>query len=154
VHANDFTIVTVTEEDLDDLLPLMRAYCDFYRSTPSDEALFEMSRALIADPGKEGVQFMARAGDGIAIGFASLFWTWETNAGGRVGVMNDLFVSPSARGKGAADALIAACRDRCRDRGAVRLEWVTAPENFRAQAVYNRVGATQSDWIDYWLDVE
>ena len=44
----------VREEDLDDLLPLMRAYCDFYEVAPSDEALLAMSRALIADPEREG----------------------------------------------------------------------------------------------------
>ena len=30
-------IAVVREEDLDDLLPLMRAYCDFYEVAPSDE---------------------------------------------------------------------------------------------------------------------
>ena len=42
-------IATVTEADLDDLLPLMRGYCDFYEVAPSDEALLAMSRKLIAD---------------------------------------------------------------------------------------------------------
>ena len=37
-------IQTVREHDLDDLLPLMRGYCDFYRVDPSDEDLLAMSR--------------------------------------------------------------------------------------------------------------
>jgi GNAT superfamily N-acetyltransferase len=145
-------IGTVTEEDLADLLPLMRAYCDFYESHPSDDALLALSRALIADPEHEGVQFLARGDGRGAIGFATLFWSWETNAGARIGVMNDLFVSPPWRGTGVADALIAACRDRCNDRGAARLTWQTAPDNRRAQAVYDRVGANREEWVDYWLD--
>lgn len=144
----------VTEEDLADLLPLMRGYCDFYHSTPSDEALLAMSRALIGDPEREGVQFIARDDSGEATGFASLFFTWETNCGGRIGVMNDLFVDSEWRGRGAAEALIAACRDRCRQRGALRLDWQTATDNLRAQAVYDRVGATREQWVDYWLPVE
>ncbi len=144
----------MTEEDLADLLPLMRGYCDFYHSTPSDEALLAMSRALIADPAREGVQFIAREDSGEAMGFASLFFTWETNCGGRIGVMNDLFVESEWRGHGAAEALIAACRDRCRQRGALRLDWQTAADNLRAQAVYDRVGATREQWADYWLAVE
>ncbi len=147
-------ITGVTEQDLPDLLPLMRAYCDFYRSAPSDEALLTISRALIDDPEREGVQFLARGDHGGAVGFATLFWSWETNAGGRIGVMNDLFVDSAWRGRGAAEALIAACRERCQNRGAVRLGWQTALDNHRAQAVYDRVGATREQWLDYSLDVQ
>jgi GNAT superfamily N-acetyltransferase len=146
-------IETVTEADLPELLPLLRGYCDFYESDPSDGALLAMSRALIADPEREGVQVIARtAVDGAAIGFATIFWTWSTNAAARVGTMNDLFVSAQARGSGAAEALIAACLERCRERGAVRLEWQTALDNHRAQAVYERVGGKREQWLDYSLD--
>jgi GNAT superfamily N-acetyltransferase len=147
-------ISDVTEADLPELLPLMRAYCDFYRTTPSDGALLTMSRALIADPTREGLQFLARGDGGEAVGFATMFWSWETNAGGRIGVMNDLFVAPQARGGGTAEALIDACRERCRRRGAVRLSWQTALDNHRAQAVYDRVGATREQWLDYSLAVQ
>ena len=47
-------IEIVTESDLDDLLPLLRGYCDFYEVAPSDDALLAISRALIADPEREG----------------------------------------------------------------------------------------------------
>jgi hypothetical protein len=42
--------------DLPELLPLMRAYCDFYQVAPGDQALLELSRALLADPQREGLQ--------------------------------------------------------------------------------------------------
>jgi GNAT superfamily N-acetyltransferase len=141
----------VAEKDLPDLLPLMRGYCEFYKSDPSDEALLAMSRTLIADPEREGLQLIARDESGTAIGFATIFWTWSTNSAARIGTMNDLFVAPAGRGSGAADALIKACVERCRDRGAIKLEWQTALDNKRAQAVYERVGATREQWYDYWL---
>jgi GNAT superfamily N-acetyltransferase len=145
-------VAIVIEEDLAELLPLVRAYLDFYEVSPSDEAMLALSRALIADPEHEGVQFLARNSDHVAVGFASLFWTWTTTRGGRLGVMNDLFVTPTARGGGVAEALIAACVERCLQRGAVSLEWQTAVDNRRAQAVYDRVGAERSDrWLDYSL---
>lgn len=77
----------------------MRAYCGFYGVGPEDEDLLAMARALIADPEREGVQVLARDSDGRAIGFATLFWTWSTLGATRVGVMNDLFVAPAARGR-------------------------------------------------------
>jgi GNAT superfamily N-acetyltransferase len=85
------------------------------------------------------------------VGFATIFWSWSTTAAARIGVMNDLFVAPEGRGTGAAEALIEACRDRCRERGAIRVGWQTAPDNLRAQAVYERVGAVREQWVDYHL---
>ena len=141
-------------EDLQDLLPLMRAYCDFYESAAPDEDLLAMASALIAGPTTEGVQLIARR-DGAAVGYATIFWTWSGTRGRRIGVMNDLFVAPGARGSGAADALIAACRARCADNGAIELEWTTAKDNHRAQAVYDRVGGVRDErWVDYSLPVD
>ena len=145
-------IATVTEADLPDLLPLMRGYCDFYETSPSDEDLLALSRALIADPELEGLQLIGRGDDGTARGFATIFWTWSTTRASRIGVMNDLFVAPEGRGSGLADALIAECVQRCRQRGAGKLEWRTALDNERAQAVYDRVGGRRSRWLDYELD--
>ncbi|HEX6582642.1 MAG TPA: GNAT family N-acetyltransferase [Thermoleophilaceae bacterium] len=148
-------ITTVTEADLADLLPLMRGYCEFYEVSPSDEALLAMSRTLIADPELEGLQLIARDDDGRAVGFATIFWTWSTLSASRLAVMNDLFVSADARGGGHADALIAECAEHTRARGATSLDWQTARDNTRAQAVYDRVGATRDDrWLDYSLGVE
>jgi RimJ/RimL family protein N-acetyltransferase len=101
-----YAIRPVAGEDLDELLVLMRAYCDFYEVSPD---------------------------------------------ACRIGVMNDLFGSERARGHGLAEQLIDACRSECARRGVRRVTWQTAPDNLRAQAVYDRVGATREQWIDYWL---
>jgi GNAT superfamily N-acetyltransferase len=143
------TFQTVGEDDLEELLPLMRGYCDFYRVAPPDEGLLAMARTLIADPEHEGVQVIARDRDGRAVGFATVFWTWSTLSASRIGVMNDLFVEASARGGGVAEALIRECVERCRVRGARSLTWQTAKDNRRAQGVYERVGATREEWLDY-----
>jgi GNAT superfamily N-acetyltransferase len=148
------TISRVTEADLGDLLPLLRGYCDFYEVEPGDEDLLAMARTLIADPEREGVQLIGRDDGGGALGFATIFWSWSTSIAARIGIMNDLFVAPEGRGTGLADALIAACVDECRQRGAAKLTWQTAPDNARAQGVYDRIGATREEWVDYWLSAE
>ena len=144
-------IKRVSESDLDALLPLMRGYCDFYEVAPSDEALLALSRALLADAEREGLQLIARGEDGEAVGFATIYWTWQTLDAGRLAVMNDLFVSEPARGSGLADALILACADEACRHGALSLGWQTAKDNNRAQKVYERVGAERSEWLDYSL---
>src|SRR5215211_3215605 len=148
-------IAVVGPADLPELLPLMRAYCDFYQVAPEDQALLALSQALLADPQREGLQLLARDDAGRAVGFATLYWTWQTLAAARVGVMNDLYVAAEARGIGVAEGLIAACLERCREHGAAQLIWQTARDNHRAQAVYERVGATRDDrWLDYQLSVD
>ena len=147
-------IQAVGEADLAELLPLMRGYCDFYEVSPSDEDLLAMSRVLVADPEREGIQLLARDGEGRAVGFATIFWTWSTLSARRLGVMNDLFVHPDARGGRVGEELIAACRERCRERGATSLEWQTARDNLRAQKLYERVGGERDDrWLDYSVPV-
>lgn len=147
----EVTIRRVGPADLEDLLGLMRGYCDFYEVTPSDDDLLGVSRALIEDPEREGVQLLARGEGGEAVGFATLYWSWSTTGACRIGVMNDLFVTRSARGSGLADRLIEACRTECARHGSRQLTWQTAPDNLRAQAVYDRVGATREQWVDYVL---
>lgn len=143
-------IALVADGDLPDLLPLMRAYCDFYEQEPPDERLLGIARALLADPECEGFQLVARGDDGAAIGFATVYWSWSTLAAARTAILNDLYVSPAARGTGLAEALIEEARSRAGER-AVSLGWQTAKDNLRAQAVYERIGAKRSEWVDYSL---
>jgi len=139
------------EGEVEELLPLMRAYCDFYGFDPSEEGLRELLTTLIRDPG-EGAVFIARA-DGAAVGLATMDWRWSASRGARMGHLEDLFVSPEARGGGIAEALIGACAQLCRERGAPALDWLTRPDNERAQAVYRRVGAKGESWMEYELEL-
>ena len=153
VQRGPETIGLVGEGDLAELLPLLRGYCDFYGVQPSDARLTALSRSLIADREHEGLQLLAREGDGTAVGFATLYWSWSTARAGRLGVMNDLFVEERARGRGLADRLVGACVEECRRRGALAMEWETGLENHRAQAVYDRLGAVRERWLSYSLEL-
>jgi GNAT superfamily N-acetyltransferase len=142
----------VTEEDLADLLPLMRGYSDFYEVDPSDDALLALARALIADPEHEGTQFIARDDAGAPLGFATVYWMWSTSRAERIGIMNDLFTAPQARRQGVGEALIQRCLEAVRERGAALLQWQTARDKHTAQALYERVGGIREEWYDYYLE--
>jgi len=146
-------IDSATESDLPALLPLLRSYCDFYGASPSSEGLTTMARALIASRDADGMLLVARGADRVTIGFATVGWKWSSLRAARIAVMEDLFVAPNARGQGAADALIEACAERARGHGAPVLTWETATDNHRAQAVYERVGATGDVWMEYELEL-
>ena len=144
------SIDTVGTADLPDLMPMLRGYCDFYRVAPSDERLMALATALIENPA-EGMQLIARSGR-TPLGFATIYWTWQTLHAGRVGVLNDLYVVSAARGSGTGRALIERCRALCRERGAEKLVWETAPDNATAQRLYDGIGATKSTWLSYELE--
>ena len=150
----DFTVSAVGEGDLADLLPLMEAYCAFYEADPGRDALEALARALLADPEHEGAQLLARDADGRAVGFATLYWTWSTSQARRLAVMNDLFVAPEARGTGVAEQLMRACVDRSRAHGACSMEWATAPDNHRAQTLYDRFGGVREGWVTYAFELD
>lgn len=151
-HA-EVAVAPVEHRDLAELLALMRGYCEFYSVAPADEELLALSRALLDDPQRQGVQLIARGVDGEALGFATVYWSWSTSRAAPLGVMNDLFVVPAARGRRVGERLIEACLARCAEHGAAELEWQTAPSNVTAQALYDRVGGRRENWLCYSLEV-
>ena len=64
------------------------------------------------------------------------------------GYLDDLFVDPQMRGKRVADALIAAIAEEGRRRGWSVIRWITAEDNHRARATYDRV-AKLTPWRTY-----
>jgi GNAT superfamily N-acetyltransferase len=151
VHAIE--VNPAVEAELPALLPLLRGYCDFYEAAPSDQGLIRMARALIAAPDGEGMLLVARDG-GTVIGFAAVGWKWSSLRAARIAVLEDLFVAPEARGRGAANALIKACAARARALGAPVMTWLTAPDNRRAQAVYERTGGRSAPFLEYELGLD
>ena len=149
----DFGIARVRAGDVDEVMPLLRGYCEFYEAAPSEAALRGVCAALLEAPDTAGIQLLARLEDGTAVGLATLFWTFSTLNAGPIGLMNDLYVAPAARGRGIGATLIEACAGECMHHGAIALEWYTAPTNKRAQAVYDRTGASREEWINYSLPV-
>lgn len=141
-----------TEADLEALMPLLRGYCDFYESNPSDAGLEAMARDVIAAPDDEAFLLVATDDDEV-IGFALNQWKWSSLRGARVAVLDDLFVATRARGQGHADALIEAVAEVARRHGAPAISWFTMPDNKRAHAVYDRVGGVAETLLEYELEI-
>ena len=140
--------------DLAALAPLVRGYCDFYESDPSDAGLERMLRAVLVAPQETAFLLVATDEGGEVVGFALSQSKWSSLRGSRIVILDDLFVAEPARGAGHADALIEAVAEVARRQGAAAVEWLTGPDNRRAQAVYDRVGGRSEPLLEYQLELD
>jgi GNAT superfamily N-acetyltransferase len=133
--------------DLDALAPLFDAYRQFYEQ-PAD---LPRARAYLGERMARGecVVYAALGAGGEIIGFTLLYPTFTSVGLRRIFVLNDLFVTPAARGTRASVALLEAAKEHARAAGALRLTLRTAHDNRRAQSVYERNGwrRDQRFWI-------
>ncbi len=126
-----------TVGDLDLLVPLFDAYRQFYRQ-PSEP---ERARRFLLDRfgHNQSIIFLAFA-DAAVIGFTQLYPSFSSGALARIFILNDLFVTPEARRRGAGIALLQAVAEYGRRVGALRLTLSTEVTNTTAQSLYESVG--------------
>ncbi|WP_434051591.1 MAG: GNAT family N-acetyltransferase [Roseibium sp.] len=123
------------------------AYLEFYEQDLAPEVTDGMFKRLLA-PGSHSA-FVAER-DGEMVGFVHFLFhdsTWSLEA---VCYLEDLYVSPEARGTGAGRKLIEAVYAAAdREPGASgKVYWHTDRDNKRAQQLYDRIGEL-SDSIRY-----
>ncbi len=142
----------MSEAQLEQLLPLIAAYQRFYEVEDIDD---ERNRAFFPRfiaPSNDGLLLAAWRNDDL-LGYTCLYWHFTSLVPAETVLMNDLFVTPEARGQGVGRALIEASAAVARERGAHHLEWATAPDNKTAQRLYDSTGAEPSTWIEYELEL-
>lgn len=126
--------------DLDALAELFDQYRQFYGKAADVSA----ARAFLAqrfDYG-ESVVFLACHGHE-ALGFAQLYPTYSSVSLSRVFILNDLFVTPAARGRGVASQLLAAVEAYAWHFGAARISLNVLRDNLPAQKLYAARGWQQ-----------
>ena len=82
------------------------------------------------------------------IGFALYFFTYSTFVGRPTLYLEDLFVLPEERGRGAGKALLSSLARIAVRRGCGRLEWAVLDWNEKAFRFYRRLGAKPAkQWV-------
>jgi len=114
---------------------LWDGYCAFYESVVPAEATTATWRRLL-DP-DEPLEGMVAERDGEVIGFVNCVLHPSTWSAADTCYLEDLFVSPTARGSGAGRALIEAVLERARSNGWDQVYWHTREDNARARALYD-----------------
>lgn len=101
---------------------------------------------------KESVILVAEDNNNL-VGFTQLFPIFTSVGMRRTWLLNDLFVSKEARGKGAATALLDAAKEFGKKTKAKWLLLQTASDNFTAQKVYEKNGWVKEPDFFYRADL-
>ncbi len=143
------TIRNAAPADVPRILRFVRELADFERASDkvvATEAL--LADALFAD--QPAAYAVIAEIDGEAVGMALYFFNFSTWTGWRGLYLEDLYVTPAARGAGVGGALLTHLAGIAVDRGCTRFEWAVLDWNENAIRFYLSNGAEpMHEWRTY-----
>lgn len=140
------TIRPAIPADVPTMLRFVRELAAFEREPDAVEATEPMLHDGLFGA-KPAVEALIAERDGISIGFAIFYHTFSTWTGRRGIWLDDLYVTPEARGSGAGAALLQALAGIAVDRDCARFEWWVLDWNTPALDFYRSRGAVpQDEW--------
>jgi GNAT superfamily N-acetyltransferase len=127
---------------------LFGGYCRFYEVEPTAEHLETVWSWIFEQGAVEAIVAVRADGEGAPVGLAHVRPFVRPVRGELGGYLDDLFVEEAARGTGVFEALFAALEQLAAERGWSTLRWITAADNHRARAAYERL-AVRTEWVTY-----
>ncbi|MBW4023531.1 MAG: GNAT family N-acetyltransferase [Proteobacteria bacterium] len=127
-------------------LPLWRSYQAFYRVDLA-QAVTEATWARLLDPAEPVDGAIARVG-GEALGLVHVVRHRSTWSVADKCYLNDLFVTPAARGQGVGRSLIEYVYATATRAGCGAVYWLTHESNETAMRLYDRIGR-RSGFVQY-----
>lgn len=141
------TIRPVEQRDRAEWNALYQGYAEFYKVAQTVE-MRERVWDWLFDAGHETEGLVAVDENGKLIGLTHFRRFARPLSASTGGFLDDLFVSPAARGSGAARLLIEGVVAVGRARGWSVIRWITADDNYRARALYDQV-SDKTKWATY-----
>jgi len=146
------TVSSIGATDRADWEVLYHGYAEFYRVPMNDEIL-DTVWSWIHDEANPFFGLLAKDAQGRALGLMHCRQMPSPLRGAVVGFLDDLFVTPESRGQGVVEALYMALNDLGKTQGWPFIRWITAEDNYRGRAVYDRL-AEKTHWVTYQKAVD
>jgi GNAT superfamily N-acetyltransferase len=135
-----------TEKDIPQILAFIRGLAEYEKLAHQCVATEELLRKSLFGPRPYAEVILARL-DSVAVGFALFFHNYSTFLAKPGIYLEDIFVLPEHRGRGAGKALLKRIAQIARDRDCGRLEWSVLDWNEPSIEFYKKIGATvMPDW--------
>ena len=141
----------VSADDRDQWELLYNGYAEFYRVAMNDEIL-DTVWGWIHDAANPFFGLIAKNENGRALGLMHCRQMPSPLRGALVGFLDDLFVSPDARGQGVVEELYQALNALGKAQGWPFIRWITAEDNYRGRAVYDKL-SEKTHWVTYQMGI-
>ena len=132
--------------DVPTILHFVRELAAFEREPDAVKATEEMLKNALFGP-TPAAEAVVASRDGELVGFALFFHNFSTWTGRRGLYLEDLYVTPAARGEGVGTALLRHLARIAVERDCARFEWSVLDWNADAIAFYRAMGA---EGLDEW----
>ena len=141
------TVRPIAASDHEAWSALYAEYADFYQVVQTPD-MRDIVWSWLNDGDHEVSGFIAVNETGDTLGLAHYRPFSRPLSASVGGFLDDLFVTPSARGHDIGKLLIAAIVDVAKERSWSVVRWLTAENNYRARSSYDKI-ATQTKWTTY-----
>ncbi len=141
---SDIIIRAAQVDDIDTIRDFILALAEFEKLSHAVKADRDTLARYIFGP-RPMAEVLIAEHAGAPVGFALFFHNFSTFEGRPGLYLEDLFVSPEARGLGAGKALLARLANLAIERDCARLEWSVLDWNEPAIAFYRSIGAKPMD---------
>lgn len=133
--------------DAETVAPLFDAYRQFYQQSADMSLALAFIRERLAR--QDSVILLAEDSLKVAVGFLQMYPSFSSVSARRIWIMNDLYVSHSARGQGVAHALMQAAKAHAAATGAKRIVLSTGHDN-PAQKLYESLGYQRDTYFFHY----
>ncbi|GAB3673062.1 GNAT family N-acetyltransferase [Salinisphaera aquimarina] len=148
---SDFNIRPAVPADVPLILRLIRELAEYEKAADEVIATEATLAHSLFHAGANAAAVICER-DGQPIGFALYFFSYSTWLAKQGLYLEDLYVTPSARGSGAGKALLKYLAGLAVERDCGRFEWAVLNWNTPAIDFYEAAGARpQSEWTTYRL---
>lgn len=141
------TIRDMKEEDRDRIMQMVEC---FYASPavehPIPTSYFENAYTEMCNGGSQRLRGIAIEWEGVLAGYCQLSFSYSTEAGGVVVLLEEMYMDSAFRGKGLGSAMFQFIKDEYRGKAA-RLRLEVARSNARAIELYTRQGFESLGYI-------
>lgn len=149
VGMSELSIRTASENDAKTIMYFIRELAIYEKAEHEVLATVETIKSSMFSK-DSGVHGLICEYKGEPIGFAVYFYNYSTWLAKPGLYLEDLYVSPEYRGKGAGIALLKRLANIALDKGCGRFEWSCLDWNKPSRDFYESLGAEpQSEWLGY-----
>lgn len=141
VH-NEVTIRKLQNADKPQWLDLWQGYLHFYRADIKPQVTDHTFGRLCEDPQVYGL--VAEDKDGNLLGLMNLIFHPSTWSSVGYCYIEDLYVSPAARGQKVSEKLFEQAYQLADEKGSDRVYWTTQEYNAPARSLYDKIGRRTS----------